>query len=800
MFKPLKIALSTLLSILLLAACTTKAPVATPTPSPAVYTSPFPAKEDERFSTSDWYYPAMRRMDNNGVLPAYPGPVFDPFGVMTGASFYDAVARLIGEPSSAFLSGAGYLTLFERISYGRPVPFYLAALVSARVARTPAGVRPNQIEGSPEQIVDYAEEWGLLKGFPETPAHNASLTRAQAAVLLLNIADIWAKSGKDITDVTLYLGGKQDTWDLTHLFASEAAWEKTMQRLSREDIPGLGRYEGKLHEKDELIACMSELQGVNEQVQAVYAYAYLLSDTDTSDAHYTEMADRASRLSLAFYEETAYIQPELVALGKKQFDAYLKDGGLAFLHDTLEDIARFRDYVLEPENESLLAGTNQWSLGNEEIFSKLTYSDNPQEDIVLDAETDAKLDTESYYRAIYGNDAKLREQVVGALLSPFTEKRNTYASLLSSEVNYNIYCARSRGFESALDYDLTFDEIPRAYYDALVDQTRKAIPSFRRYWELKRLALGQDSLSYADTYASITQPSFSYTDIGKAKQTVAIALAPLGRDYADALETVLYGGWIDASVGTARDTSSYTLPVPGLHPYIFLYYLGDTSSLNTLAHESAHAVHMYLSSGHSYYDQDTPVTLVTETAAALNEMLLFDYLYRNAASDNERIALLEQQIGNVNNTFFTQMYFAQFQQKIHEHVRDGGGLSADTLDAAWLSLLKEYHGPEMDFGDYAAGTWAAIPHFYQGFYVYTYAGAQSAACSLFTRLRSGGGDDGKTADSIMALLRAGNTKAPLDILRQAGAPVEGNITGDLVNYYNGLVNELDRLLRSNGRI
>ncbi|NLT17523.1 MAG: oligoendopeptidase F family protein, partial [Clostridiales bacterium] len=51
-----------------------------------------------------------------------------------------------------------------------------------------------------------------------------------------------------------------------------------------------------------------------------------------------------------------------------------------------------------------------------------------------------------------------------------------------------------------------------------------------------------------------------------------------------------------------------------------------------------------------------------------------------------------------------------------------------------------------------------------------------------------------------ALLRAGNTKAPLDILRQAGAPVEGNITGDLVNYYNGLVNELDRLLRSNGRI
>ena len=803
MVKTAKAVVSTIISIAILTACTSAPPVSSPAPTfspPVIYTSPYPTREDGRFSRSDWYFPAMKRMGAQGVLPAYPGPVYDPYGVMTGSSFYDAMARLIGEPSAAFLSGTGYLSLPEKLSYGQPVPFYLAARISARVARTSDGILPAPATDTPSQSVEYAAELGLFKSFPDgTPDPDAALTRAQAAVLLDNVSQIWAKSGKDITDVALYISGAQDTWDLTRLFPSEKDWETAITRLEDEIIPRLGGYEGHLAEKDKLIACMSGLQSADELVQAVYAYASLQSDTDTANAHFTEMADRASRLSLAFYENTAYIQPELVGLSDKQFRAYLEDDDLAFLHDSLSDLERYRGYVLDPETESLLTAASQWSLGNEETFSKLTYSDNTQDEIVLDTETQATLDAATYYEAIYGNDPQLREDVVRALLMPFIEKRNTYASLLSSEVNYNLFCAESRGFASALDYDLTFDEIPRAYYDSLIEETQGAIPAFRRFWELQRRALGQQKLRFADTYASISQPSYSYTDIGDAKKTVAVALALLGEDYADALEIALYGGWADASTGTARDTSSYTYPVQGLHPYIFLNYTGDTGSINTLAHESAHAVHMYLSSGHPYYDQDTPVTLVTETAAALNELLLFDYLYQRADSDEERIRLLEQQITNLNGTFFMQMYFAQFQQKIHEHVQNGGGISADALDDIWRSVLETYYGPSMELGDYAACTWASIPHFYQGFYVYTYAGAQSAACSLFNRLKSGG-DNGDTAARVMGLLRAGSTQPPLDILEQAGADVDGGITTDLVNYYNGLVDQLEALLTKTGRI
>ncbi|MFZ5974392.1 MAG: M3 family oligoendopeptidase [Bacillota bacterium] len=800
MTRFVKAALSTIISIALLTACAANTPAPSPTASPAaMYASPYPTAEDKRFSRSDWYFPAMQRMDEQGVLPAYPGPVYDPYGIMTGSSFYDALARLIKEPSSAFLSSTGYLSLSERLSYGQPVPFYLAALVSARVAGTSSGSRPNKITGTPSQIVESAAKLGLFAGFTtNTPDPNASLTRAQAAVLLDNVAQIWSKSGRDITDVTLYLRGSDETWDLTQLFPSENAWEKSMKQLQDETIPRMSAYKGHLDEKDKLIACMSDMQRADELVQAVYAYASLQSDTDTRDAHFTEMADRATRLSLNFYENTAYIQPELAGLDEKLFNAYLEDDDLAFLHDTLADLQKYRAHLLNPEAESVLAGAQQWTLGNEETFSKLTYSDSRQDEIIWDSETNATLDATTYYSAIYGKDPDLREKVIRALLMPYKEKRNTYASLLSSEVNYNLYNARSRGFESALLCDLTFDEVPRTYYDALVKETVAAIPSFQRYWELQRRALGQDKLRFSDTYASISQPSSTYIDIGDAKKTVAAALAPLGKDYADALEIALYGGWVDASYGAARDQSNYTSPVPGLHPYIFLNYMGDEVSVNTLAHESAHAVHMYLSSGHPYYDQDTPVTLVTETAAALNELLLFDYRYQNAASDEERIRLLELQIANLNGTFFTQMYFAQFQQKIHERVQNGGGLSADTLDGMWRSLLQTYYGPKMQLGDYAASNWASIPHFYQGFYVYTYAGAQSAACSLFTKLKSD--KNSKVAVHVVNLLREGSAQPPLDILREAGADVDGSITDDLVNYYNSLVSQLETLLARTGKI
>ncbi len=85
-----------------------------------------------------------------------------------------------------------------------------------------------------------------------------------------------------------------------------------------------------------------------------------------------------------------------------------------------------------------------------------------------------------------------------------------------------------------------------------------------------------------------------------------------------------------------------------------------------------------------------------------------------------------------------------------------------------------------------------IPHFYRAFYVYKYATGLSAAIALSRRVLGGGQAE---LDDYLGFLKAGCSKYPLDILRDAGvdmrqrAPVQ-----TALDYFEELVIELDGLL------
>ncbi|HPK62875.1 MAG TPA: M3 family metallopeptidase, partial [Spirochaetota bacterium] len=87
--------------------------------------------------------------------------------------------------------------------------------------------------------------------------------------------------------------------------------------------------------------------------------------------------------------------------------------------------------------------------------------------------------------------------------------------------------------------------------------------------------------------------------------------------------------------------------------------------------------------------------------------------------------------------------------------------------------------------------WARIPHFYYNYYVYQYATGISAAIALFNRVMKGGK---KEIDDYLGFLKAGNSKFPLDILKDAGVdmtsprPIE-----DTVKYFDSLINELSEV-------
>jgi len=65
--------------------------------------------------------------------------------------------------------------------------------------------------------------------------------------------------------------------------------------------------------------------------------------------------------------------------------------------------------------------------------------------------------------------------------------------------------------------------------------------------------------------------------------------------------------------------------------------------------------------------------------------------------------------------------------------------------------------------------WSRVPHFYNAFYVFQYATGISAAIALARSIR----DEGQPAvDRFMAMLEAGGSDYPLNILRKAGVDLE----------------------------
>lgn len=157
--------------------------------------------------------------------------------------------------------------------------------------------------------------------------------------------------------------------------------------------------------------------------------------------------------------------------------------------------------------------------------------------------------------------------------------------------------------------------------------------------------------------------------------------------------------------------------------------------------------------------------LLAEVASTFNEQLLGRYLLDRAASEQERILLINKQIDEIRGTIIRQTMFAEYEKIIHEIAEAGQPLTPETLRAEYRKLLDVYFGPEMVVDPELELEGMRIPHFYRAFYVYKYATGLSAAIALSSKVLDGGPRD---RDRYLSFLAAGGSKYPLDTLKTAG--------------------------------
>ncbi len=357
----------------------------------------------------------------------------------------------------------------------------------------------------------------------------------------------------------------------------------------------------------------------------------------------------------------------------------------------------------------------------------------------------------------------------------------------------DVYYARARNFSSALEASLFPDRVPAAVYDNLVASVHKRLPALYRYYDVRRRKMRLKQLHHYDTYVPILSELRQRHTWDEAVGAVLAALEPLGSEYCGTLERGLRGRWCDRYENRGKQSGAFSCGCYDGEPYILMNYQEDVlDHVFTLAHEAGHSMHSHFSAGSQPYQYYNYVIFVAEVASTFNEELLSRHLLAQAGDDQRRAYLVNRRIDAMRATIFRQTMFAEFEKRTHASAESGEPLTVDRFRSLYRELLELYFGPDFAIDDVLSLECFRIPHFYRAFYVYKYATGMSAAIALARRVAGGGK---RQLDDYLGFLKAGCSKDPLDLLRDAGVDMlKPHAVDAALEEFEQLVDELDRLI------
>lgn len=567
---------------------------------------------------------------------------------------------------------------------------------------------------------------------------------------------------------------QSDRWDLTHLYADDAAWEVEFSAL-QERYPQIEKFRGKLAESPAtLLAALEFERSIDQPLERLGTYASLQTSENAADAKFLEREARLQNLHTDIVEKCSFMSPELMAVSDAKFAALAAAPELAPWRTVLERLRRFKPHTLNESEERLLAMSSQPLAGHEETFSQLTNVDL-KFGLVTDSDgREVELSQGSFSSFLVKPDRDLRRRAFHQFYDEFADHKFTLASTLASSVRADVFQAKARNYPSALSAALFRNNIPQDVYSNLVATVRANLRPLYRYYELRRRALGIDEIHHYDTYVPLVPKIETRITFDEAISKVIAAVAPLGEEYARELEAGLRGRWCDRYESKGKRSGAFSSGCYGSPPYILMNYKPDVfADMFTLAHEAGHSMHTWYSQrAQTFQDYHYPIFLA-EVASTFNEELLTHDLLAKTGDPQMKAYLLNRQIDDLRGTIYRQTMFAEFEKIIHERQEAGEALTLDAFTKIYRELLETYFGPRFTLDPQLDLECLRIPHFYSAFYVYQYATGMSAAVTLSRQVLETG-----DAARYLAFLASGGKQYPIDTLKAAGvdmtspAPVE----------------------------
>ena len=581
-------------------------------------------------------------------------------------------------------------------------------------------------------------------------------------------------------------------WTIDEMYPNEESIEKDIQKV-KELIEEVKRYKGILADSEEnIFKALNISEEASRILQNLYVYTHMKSHEDTRINKNQSNATKTDMLSTELSMATSYMVPEIIAMDNEKLENYLKTEKLSHYKKYVDDILRLKPHTLNEREEELLAAVADLSGVPENVYDMLSFADLQFPEIEDENGEKVRVTHSNFSLFLKSKDARVRKDAFEAMYGIYGQYKNTFASTLYGGIKSEIFYAKTRKYESALQGSLFQDNVSVNVYNNLIDAVHENLDTLNDYIDLKKKFLGLEKINMYDLYVPLTENFDMEISYEKAQKIILEALKPLGEEYLENVKKAFAEGWIDVYGNEGKQGGAYSWGSYDSKSYILMSYKDDLNSLFTLIHEMGHSMHSFYSKNNQPYLYSGYKIFVAEVASTLNELLLINYLLKNAESKEERVYLLNYYLEQFRTTVYRQTMFAEFEKICHGKVEEGEPLTAEDFNNIYYDLNKKYYGESCEVNEEIALEWARIPHFYSNFYVYKYATGFSAASALSKQIL----EEGESAVSrYKEFLKSGGSEFPLDQLRKAGVDMEKKESVDeALHVFKDLVKQLEKEL------
>jgi len=558
-------------------------------------------------------------------------------------------------------------------------------------------------------------------------------------------------------------------WNLSDIYENYSAWEKDFEKVSelKKELAG---FKGQFGNEGKLLEFFQKQEEMDKISYKLYRYPQLARDLNSSDKDAVEHLQKVQFLFAEISTELSWVNSELVDnreniekwIEKKEFDDY---------RFGLKNLFRLQKHILEEKESKLLSYYSSFFSAPRSIYSEVTVTDVEWPQVTLSSGEKVDVTPANYSKILSTNrnqeDRKLMFQTFYTI---YEKKKNTIAAIYNSILQKGIASKKAYNYDSFLLSHLESDNIPEEIYLNLVNTAKNNTKPLQRYLKLRKKILGLEKYYNFDGSINLIEfdKEYEYDD---AKEIVLNSVAPLGKDYVEKMKKAISEGWLDVFEAKGKRTGAYSAGVYGVHPYMLLNYNKTLDSVFTLAHELGHTLHTLYSDENQPFSMADYTIFVAEVASTFNERLLLDYMLENTNDPKERIALLEQEIGNIVGTFYFQALLADYEYQAHKLAEAGEPITGEVLSKIMEDLFDKYYGDIIEKDDLIYIFWARVPHFFNSpFYVYQYATCFASSAILYEKMINSSDESEKkqTLDKYIQLLSSGGNDFPMEQLKKAG--------------------------------